>query len=652
MAIANMHHFKLYSMKSLTDEMLSFLQDYGDVHIKNLTEHSELLDSGLEYTSEPTEIVGIRDEISELETLIKLISRHEEKAGALESLKRGNKNYTYSELMEKGALVKIEDISKEVRSLQRQSDEKEAKIKEIQNQITELRPWTNLKLSSNEISNTRNVDYVTGYIITTQFEAFMEDVKELEFTHVEKVGEYDKNTYILAITLKEERTELNKVFRKYSFFTDEVKSEKNPVQEIEDKKDEIAELRKSRNSLENNLSKYVNRLDELKLRYEYLSQIEKTLEVSNSFLSTKRVNFVDGYVTSKEADNFRQMLESKFPQEVYIEMEPADRDDPEVPIVLENNKILQAFEPLTEMYAMPKYNEIDPTVFLAPFYWLFFGMMIADIGFGILILLGTWMIKRFNLSDSMRRNINFFHYLGYSTILWGIIYGSFFGGIIEFQPELRLIDPASDYMAVLIISVILGGFHMFLGLGISGYLLIRDGKYIDAFYDVGSWFLVLIGAIYWIVSDPLNLPYGNIGLYTMFLGMAIVLLFTGRDAKSPVGRIASGAYNLYGISSWVGDFVSYLRLMALGLSGAFIGVAINMIARTVAGSGIGGLVFAIIIFAGGQVFNLALSALSAYVHTLRLTFVEFFGKFYTGGGKKFEKVRNKTKYINIKKQEE
>ena len=112
------------------------------------------------------------------------------------------------------------------------------------------------------------------------------------------------------------------------------------------------------------------------------------------------------------------------------------------------------------------------------------------------------------------------------------------------------------------------------------------------------------------------------------------------------------AYTTYGISCWLGDFVSYLRVMALGLAGAFIGVAVNMIVGTVAGSGIIGIVFAAVIFVGGQLFNLALSALSAYVHTLRLTFVEFFGKFYEGGGKEFKKIRNKPKYINIRNQED
>ncbi|WP_054252496.1 V-type ATP synthase subunit I [Neofamilia massiliensis] len=646
MAIAKMHHFKLYFLRSLNSEFLDFLQDFGDVHLKDLTEETELLDSGLEYFSEDEAILDVREEIGEIESAINLLSSYQEKKSGLKNLQEGNKNYSYEDLMTKGAQLDFTRFLLNLSNLNNSIENKKKIIERIENEILDLKPWIDLKVPSKAIEKTKHVNFITGYILSAQYESLKEDLKDFQYGLVERVGQDDKNSYILAIVEESELSKMTELLRKYSFYEETVKTEKNPAQDIKAKEKEIETLNNEIKEIENKYRSMTEDLDNLKLRYEYLKQVEKKLASVDNFLATKKVSVIEGYVASKNADIFQRRLRKNFPKDYYLEISEADKDDPNVPIELENNKFVSVFEPLTEMYSMPRYNEVDPTPFLAPFYWLFFGMMIADAGYGLLLLIGTYVLLRFNLSDSMRKNIKFFNYLGYSTILWGLIYGSVFGGAIEIP---QLIDPAGDYMTVLIISIALGAVHMFLGMAMKAYVLIRDGHSIDAFFDVFSWYMVLIGAIYMILAGPLSLPGRNIAKYVMIAGMLIIVFFTGREAKSPVGRIASGAYNLYGISSWLGDFVSYLRLMALGLAGGFIGVAINMIAGTVASSGIVGIIFAAVIFVGGQLFNLALSALSAYVHTLRLTFVEFFGKFYEGGGKKFNRVRKETKYINIKK---
>ena len=199
-------------------------------------------------------------------------------------------------------------------------------------------------------------------------------------------------------------------------------------------------------------------------------------------------------------------------------------------------------------------------------------------------------------------------------------------------------------------SIAFGLVHIFYGLSINAYIKIRDGKFLDALYDVGFWYLALIGAIGFLLPMVIDLPaiVKTISMVIMIIGMAGIVLFGARDAASIGGRIGGGIYELYGISGYVGDFVSYSRLMALGLSGGFIASSINMMAGMVAEKGFIGIIFAAIIFIGGQLFNLGLSLLGAYVHTIRLTFVEFFGKFYEGGGVGFNLFRSNTKYINLK----
>lgn len=650
MAIAKMNHFNLYTMSSDTDEILSLIQNFGDVHISDLADREELLEGGLEYVSEPTASTDVQQEITRLTHTIELLSKYDDKLGSIESMKKGMKNYTFSEVMAKGAEVDVSKEMNDISKLNRHLEDLEIGISKLNTQLDELTPWKNLQLGKAELSNTRKIDFITGHVLSRQYKSLLEEAEEFTNTHIELISEMNKNSYILVITTKDERAELDKLLRKYSFFTVNLQGEENPEVEIIKLKDKIEEQNNEIAATKDKFKEYLYILDDLKLRYEYLNQVGEKYKSTENLLSTKTVNFIEGYIETEKSDAFMKALETNFPESYHIEMEAADKEDPNVPIVLKNNKFNSAFEMLTKMYALPGYNEIDPTPFLAPFYWLFFGMMIADVGYGIIMLVGTLIaLKTFNLSDSMENNIRFFFYMSISTIIWGLIYGSFLGGFI---PLPALIDPATDYIELLAISVTFGAVHMFLGLGIKAYTLIRDGKPMDAVYDVLFWYMSLMGAIYMILAGVLNLPGADIGKYIMIAGMIGILLFGGREVKSPGGRFALGAYTLYGISSWLGDFVSYLRLMALGLAGAFIGVAVNMIVGTVAGSGIVGVVFAAVIFIGGHIFNLALSALSAYVHTLRLTFVEFFGKFYDGGGKEFKKIRNKPKYINIRKQED
>ncbi len=202
---------------------------------------------------------------------------------------------------------------------------------------------------------------------------------------------------------------------------------------------------------------------------------------------------------------------------------------------------------------------------------------------------------------------------------------------------------------MVILSVILGGIHIFFGLGIKAYMNIRDGKPKDALYDVGFWYMAVLGAIGFILGKflPQFAPYSKLLMIIMIVGMVGIVATGGRDEKSTGAKIGWGVYSLYGITSYLGDFVSYLRLMALVLSGSFLGLAINMIAGMLFESNIIGKLFAIVIFVAFQLFNAFLSYLSAYVHTARLTYVEMFNKFYEGGGIPFKKMIENSDYFNI-----
>lgn len=231
-----------------------------------------------------------------------------------------------------------------------------------------------------------------------------------------------------------------------------------------------------------------------------------------------------------------------------------------------------------------------------------------------------------------------------SACFFGILFGSVFGGIIDVP--FGWIDTTKDINELIVMSLVIGGISLFFALGVRGFMALRDGHPDGFVFDTLSWYMAVGGAI------ALALTKNPIAKYVMILGMAMIVLFAGRAIKSWPARIASGTYELYGITSWIGDFVSFLRLMALVLSGGFVAYSVNLIVKMMVGNGLAGLIGGIIIFVIFQLFNMFLSYLSAYVHSLRLIYVEMFNKFYEGGGIKFREMVTDTDFINIKRRGE
>jgi V/A-type H+-transporting ATPase subunit I len=236
----------------------------------------------------------------------------------------------------------------------------------------------------------------------------------------------------------------------------------------------------------------------------------------------------------------------------------------------------------------------------------------------------------------------------FPTIIFGVLYGSFFGGAeslifgsaVDLKP--LWVDPVNEPITVLIAGMVFGIIHIFTGLGIKAYCLIRDGHFIYAVADVFSWYALIIGLI-WILIGPFA---KNAGTVLAIVGAATILLTAGRDNKSIVGKFFGGVYSLYGITSYLGDVLSYSRLLALGLASGLIGWSFNLLIGLL-GGGIVEILFGPIIFLAGHTFNFLIGALGAYVHTSRLQYLEFFGKFYEGGGRAFDPLKIKTRFTKI-----
>lgn len=645
MAIVDMSKFYLLAFKEKRESLLKELQKFKYVH---------LIDSGNDFSKEDLsavsrseELIDIDDYLNKSKYVIERLEKIEDKKPALEALKEGKKHFTYEEIKNRARKFNFSQIYKEISSIIDEIEKKEAENQEILNKVSELLPYKAIDLPLEDLKLTKFSKIYLGTIPQRYKENFEELLKENDSVYF-NVLHTDKNyAYYLIICHKSDDEDVIDAFRKMGFTLVNFKEKGTINENINSLRERKSQNLDSIDTLNKELKNYLKYLDDFKIYYEYQSNEKLKVISSEKFLRTKNLDLIEGYVPSKFLKSFEEAIQLICGDDYYLYKKEADRNSHEVPIMLKNNKFVGPFEMLTEMYSMPRYNEIDPTPFFAPFYFIFAGIMIGDLGYGLLVFIGSLLaLKFFNLDKATKRFMTFFNYLSISAMIFGLVFGSFFGGII---PLPTLINPAEDIMEMLMLSLLLGGVHIFFALGIKAYMDIRDNKPKDAFYDVGLWYMALIGAIGYGLSKAvaMNPIVVKILFYAMIIAMVGIVLTGGRSEKTTLAKFGWGVYALYGISSYIGDFVSYLRLMALVLSGSFIGLAVNMIAGMLFGSSIIGKLFAIVIFLVFQAFNCFLCYLSAYVHTARLTYVEMFNKFYEGGGVPFKKMVEDSKYFNI-----
>lgn len=647
MAIVNMKKFKLFIFDGDRAKLIDKFQKFNYVHIDESRFDADFSEDDFTRPRSSEDLIEIDDKIKRSKEDIDLLLQFKEKENPLKAMKEGVEDISLEELAARALAFPFEKIDGEIKALVEAKDKNNSKIQNIDSKIGELKPWEDLSSSLDGLNNMGSVNIYTGTISSNHAAEFESEFIKNDLAYLDRVSK-DKNFYYYLMIVENSVDEkIKSLFSSYGFTPINIKADGKVKDKIESYERDKEFLYEKNKNIEEDLKTYLKYLEDFKFSYEFYRNEKIKIMSERKFLKTTELDLIEGYVPSDRLSDFENEVKKVCGENYYLNAEDANRDSEKVPILLKNNSFVSPFELMTEMYSMPRYNEIDPTPFFAPFYFIFAGIMVGDFGYGLLVFLGTlFALKKFKLTEKKRRFIKFFNYLSISTIIFGLVFGSFFGGIIELP---ALIDPAEDSTLLVILSLILGGIHIFFALGIKAYMNIRDGKPKDALYDVGFWYMAVLGAIGFILSKflPQVAAFGKVFLVVMVLGMIGIVATGGREEKSTGAKIGWGIYSLYGISSYLGDFVSYLRLMALVLSGSFLGLAINMIAGMLFESNILGKLFAIVIFVVFQLFNAFLSYLSAYVHTARLTYVEMFNKFYEGGGIPFKKMIENSDYFNI-----
>lgn len=621
------------------------VQIEGPENIRDYESISEMTVAGVSQTYE------LEQDLAKFTSAIRAVSPYEEKGGLFAKKEQTDFSVMLDQKLYETAVLLRDEINGIVKQI---AEQKNASSR-AQLQITALEPWKDLDLDLS-VTQTRSTAlmYLTA-AADVNLEELEKDLLEASpLCYIHKVSSSSEMSCLLVLYHKDAQDAVMEVIKGFNTNRPDFASCKGTAAEnISLLKSQIETSTQEIERLTEQLKAAAESAQLLKTGSDMISVQIDDQKVRENIFQTLSVFALTGWIAEEDADKVKKLLDR---YSCYYTLEqPAEGDDP--PVKLKNNKFVQPYELITEMYSLPTPDGIDPTPMLTPFFILFFGMMLADAGYGLLIFLLCFIgLKKFKPDEGFLKSaMQIGTSCGLSTMFWGVMYGGYFGNLIPQVAESwfgktitipAVFDMLNDPMSIMILSFFLGAVHLFTGMGIKIYMLAKRGHLMDGLMDVGLWYLVLVGL------PMMVLPaVANVGKILAIVGAVGLILTQGRHEKNILMKPIKGVMSLYDITGYLSDVLSYSRVLALGLAGGIIANVFNLLG-TMPGFNLIGIIAFLLIFVIGHVFNLAISGLGAYVHTSRLQYVEFFGKFYEAGGKPFRPFQANTKYTLISDKED
>ncbi len=676
MAVLPMQRVTIYGMKKNRKAILEALQRRGVVEVEDIENDAfEKLDTSQKQATFSKRISAAESALAVLDTYAP------EKKGLLSSFE-GRKElsvdnyYSYVD-----SDKKIREAINDINSLSKAIAEHKAGIIRRESQIESLEPWISLDVPMSGKGTKYTAAFAGIFSESRTLESILTDYENAlekaglsgdEYAaEIEIVSQSPEQTCVFVVCLKKNADSIEEALRSIGFAKPVSAPAVNAGALKKTLEDEIISERAEISSKEAKIASYAPMRDQFKFVVDYYIMRVEKYEILGRVGQLGRTFVLTGYIPKKIASAFEAEITHKYEAAVEID-DLAPEDNP--PVLLKNNGFASPLETVLQTYAMPAKGEVDPTFVMSLFYYFLFGLMLSDAIYGLVMVIGcAFMLAKFkNMETGMKKSMKMFLYCGISTVFWGVMFGGYCGDAIDViattffgrDPALGHVippvwfEPVNEPMRMLMFAFLIGIIHIFAGLGMKLYQCAKDGRMFDAVCDVIFWYLLVGGGIVYLLSMPtfkdmtglsFTLPaiYGKIATVCAIVGAVGIVLTDGRSSKNWGVRLGKGLYGLYNVTGYLSDILSYSRLLALGLATGVIAQVFNSMGAMAGGGIVGAIVF-ILVFVVGHTLNLGINALGAYVHTNRLQFVEFFGKFYEGGGNPYTPFSGATKFFKIK----
>lgn len=588
----------------------------------------------------------VEKKIATLEKILPVLTKHTQRKGKL-----GDRRIKINrdEFISDGSYDAAWDIASKTSDAISRIAECKAEIQSATAEISSLVPWASYGVEA-DLGGTAQTDITLGVLpVGTTISSVEETIGDL-LGCVSIVSEDTSGVYVVIITHKQDTDEVLRELTSLGFLKIVFKGiSETPVDAIRRIEEKCADLKRQIDEDQTVIYECAQHLDDVELLWD----IERTnliaVESKQKMAKTDDCAVLSGWVPEECCEKVSNELDK-----LCCAYGIYDAVGEEPPIHLANNGFASNFEWVVGMYSYPKYGSYDPTFIMSIFFFVMFGLMFADVGYGLLLTLGGFLLpKVMGVNSGAKRSLNMFGYCGISSMIMGVIFGGWFGdlpyaimqnfmGIENAKSAVPFFNgiwfnPVDDPMTFLVVSLAVGAVHLLTGMMIKFVILCKEGKVFDAIFDIGSWWIIFAGIAVWVLAGTIP------GAIVCGIGVLMIVLTHGRHEKNFILKIGKGLLGLYDITSYASDLLSYSRILALGLAAAVIGQVINIIG-TLIGPTVGGFIVLIIACIFGHGLNLAINVLGSFIHASRLQYLEFFNKFYEDGGTEFKAAEPSEKY--------